>query len=55
MRDWENIAFIGVVIAVLALCVFIYLQSGKMNECVKRGGTVIETANGYVCAKIERI
>jgi preprotein translocase subunit SecG len=55
MRDWENIAFVGVVIASIAVIVFVIMQSGNVSDCTKRGGTVIDTAGGWVCAKIERI
>jgi len=55
MRDWENIAFVAVIIAVISVIVFAVMQSGNMSECTKRGGTVIDTAGGWMCAKIERI
>lgn len=55
IRDWEDVAFIGVIIVGLSLIAFIVFSSSKMDECTKRGGTVIDTANGWVCAKIERI
>lgn len=53
--DWEDIAFIGIIIAAIAVIIFIFMQSGRIDDCVKRGGTVVDTSAGWICAKIERI
>jgi preprotein translocase subunit SecG len=55
LRDWLDYAFICVVFICICLIAFIALSSNKMDDCTKRGGTVIDTAGGWVCAKIERI
>ena len=54
-RDWIDYVFIGVIFIGICLIVFIALSSNKMDDCTKRGGTVIDTAGGWVCAKIERV
>lgn len=53
--DIEDVCFVGIVIALLAVLVFIYFQSGRIDDCIKRGGTVVDTSAGWVCAKLERI
>lgn len=54
-RDWVDYVFIGVIFIGICLIAFIALSSNKMDGCTKRGGTVIDTAGGWVCAKIERV
>jgi hypothetical protein len=56
IRDWVDVAFISVII--IGLCVIVgimFLANGDWNECEKRGGMVVKTPNGYICAKVERI
>lgn len=53
--DIEDICFVGIVIALLAVLAFVYFQSGRVDDCIKRGGTVVDTSAGWVCAKLERI
>lgn len=55
ISDWEDVVLIAVVIIGICLAVFIFAQASKFEECTKRGGTPIDTKNGWVCAKIERI
>jgi hypothetical protein len=53
--DIENICFVGIVIAFLAVLVVMYFQSGRINDCAKRGGYAVETSAGWVCAKLEKV
>lgn len=53
--DWEDIAFIGIIIAGLCLIVFLIFQGERIDDCTKRGGTAIKTTNGWICGKVERI
>ena len=51
----EDCLWLAFILALIGLCFFIFVQSGDMKDCHKRGGTVVDTANGWVCAKLERI
>ncbi len=53
--DIEDWVFFAVIIGALAVIVFIFLQSGKIDDCYKRGGHVVDTSQGWVCAKLERV
>lgn len=55
LRDIEDWVFFAVIIGALAVIVFIFLQSGKIDDCYKRGGHVVDTSQGWVCAKLERV
>ena len=55
LRNIEDWVFFAVIIGALAVLVFVYFQSGKMDECRERGGTVVDTSAGWVCAKLERV
>jgi hypothetical protein len=55
IRDWVDVAFISLIIGGLcAIVVIMLFANSDWDECKNRGGTVIETPKGYVCAKIER-
>lgn len=45
---------IGIVMAII-LVVFIVKAEKHSDACKQRGGTVIDTPSGRLCAKIERI
>lgn len=55
IRDWTDVALVGVIISGLCAIVFILLMTNKFDECEKRGGTPVDTKRGWVCAKIERV
>ena len=56
IRDWVDVVFISVIIGGLcAIVAIMFFANSDWNECEKRGGSVIETPKGYVCAKIERV
>lgn len=55
LRDIEDWVFFTVIIGALAVLVFIYFQSGKIDDCTKRGGYAVDTSKGWVCAKLERV
>jgi hypothetical protein len=42
-------------LCILGLIAFIYMQSGKVNDCAKRGGYAVDTSQGWVCAKLEKV
>lgn len=51
----EKLIIVGLCIGALALIGFIYVQMGKIDDCRQRGGYAIDTKNGWVCAKLERL
>jgi hypothetical protein len=55
IRDWFDVALIiTIVVGLIAIVLLMFNAAGDWDECKNRGGTVIETPKGYVCAKIER-
>jgi hypothetical protein len=56
LRDIEDWVFFSVIIgALVALFFIVFVQSDKMDDCRKRGGYVVDTTSGWVCAKLERV
>lgn len=59
MNDWGDwgLAFASAIIATLLvlLIVFIGAQVSNMDDCTKRGGSVVDTKGGWVCAKLEKV
>ena len=53
--DIEEFLCLGFILLVCGVLVFIVFQSGKIDDCVKRGGYAVDTSAGWVCAKLERI
>lgn len=45
---------IFVIIATVGI-IFFYLADNHSNKCMEKGGTVIDTPNGRICIKAERI
>ena len=43
------------VLMVVAVIAFVFKQSGKIDDCAKRGGYAVDTSSGWVCAKLERV
>ena len=43
------------VLMVVAVIAFISKQSDKINDCAKRGGHAVDTSQGWVCAKLEKV
>jgi hypothetical protein len=57
MMKWgiEDLLWLGFILVLVGLFFFISKHAGNVNDCYKRGGTVVDTAGGWVCAKLERV
>lgn len=57
MMRWDNEdwVFVGVAVVAIAMIAFIWMASGKIDDCAKRGGYAVETSAGLVCAKLEKV
>ena len=53
--DFENVMIGVLVVALVVIGFFIFKQMGRIDDCAKRGGYSIDTSQGWVCAKLERI
>lgn len=53
--DIEDCVFFAIILATMVFLAFIVFQSNEMHKCTKRGGTVVDTPEGWVCAKLERV
>ena len=55
MSYFDKILALFVIISVVAI-IFLYLEADNLNNrCVAKGGTVVDTPNGRICIKAERI
>jgi hypothetical protein len=55
MSNFDKLLALFVIISVVAI-IFLYLKADNYgNRCVAKGGTVIDTPNGRICIKAERI
>ena len=55
MSYFDKILALFVIISVVAI-IFLYLKADNFdNRCVAKGGTVVDTPNGRICIKAERI
>jgi preprotein translocase subunit SecG len=57
MMKWDigDCFLLIIVVISLMVLVFVLMQSGKMDDCYKRGGRVVDTSAGWVCAKLEKV
>lgn len=53
--DFENVMIGILAVAIIAIGFFIFKQMGKANDCRERGGYAVDTSQGWVCAKLERV
>ena len=53
--DFENIMIGIFAVVIVGLGFFIFKQIGKFDDCRERGGYAVDTKQGWVCAKLERI
>jgi len=55
MSYFDKILALFIIISVVAI-IFLYLETDNLNNrCVAKGGTVVDTPNGIICIKAERI
>ena len=55
MSYFDKILALFIIISVVAI-IFLYLEADNFdNRCVAKGGTVVDTPNGRICIKAERI
>ena len=55
MSNFDKLLAIFAIISVVAI-IFLYLKADNFdNRCVAKGGTVVDTPNGRICIKAERI
>ena len=55
MSNFDKILGIFVIIATVGI-IFLYQAADNYdNRCVTKGGTVVDTPNGRICIKAERI
>jgi hypothetical protein len=55
MSNFDKLLVIFAIISVVAI-IFLYLKADNFdNKCVSKGGTVVDTPNGRICIKTERI
>ncbi len=56
ISDWKDAVLVGVIIIGLsAVVLLMFFANDRWNDCEQRGGTVVKTPSGYICAKIERV
>lgn len=53
--DSDDWVFVGVIVVAIAMITFIWMMSWKIDDCFKRGGYSVDTSQGMVCAKLEKI
>ena len=53
--DFENVMIGILAVALIVIGFFIFKQIGRANDCQERGGYNVNTSQGLVCAKLERI
>jgi hypothetical protein len=56
MSNFDKILIaIFVIIATVGIIFFYLAADNHSNKCMEKGGTVIDTPNGRICIKAERI
>lgn len=53
--DFDDVMIGILTVAIIGIGFFIFKQMGKANDCRERGGYAVDTSQGWVCAKLERI
>jgi hypothetical protein len=55
MSYFDKLLALLIIISVVVI-IFLYQQADNFdNRCVAKGGTVVDTPNGRICIKAERI
>jgi high-affinity Fe2+/Pb2+ permease len=54
MNNWVNrIAIVTAMFAIMGLFALVVNYKNKADWCYANGGKMVDTATGYVCAKLE--